>query len=80
MQEQYEPVIRAMPRSMRAKLQPPEYYHEVLEHKWFLSQKAGRDVSMDEAVRDYILTQLPNRRDEKALIASETSAIPVIEP
>lgn len=80
LQEQYEPVIRAFPRSMRAKLQAPEYYHEVLEHKWFLSQRAGRDVSMDEAVQDYILTQLPHRRDEKSLVASETSAIPVIEP
>ncbi len=79
-QDQYEPVVRAIPRSMRSKLEAPEFYHEILEHKWYLSQKAGRDVTMDEAVRDYILTQLPHRRDEKSLIASETSAIPAIEP
>lgn len=80
LQGQYEPVIRALPRAMRAKLEAPEYYHEILEHKWFLSQKAQRDVSMDEAVQDYILTQLPYRRDEKSLIATETTAIPAIEP
>lgn len=80
LQGQYEPVIRAFPRAMRAKLEAPEYYHEILEHKWFLSQKAQRDVSMDEAVQDYILTQLPYRRDEKSLIATETTAIPAIEP
>lgn len=80
LQSQYEPVVRAIPRSMRAKLQAPEFYHEVLEHKWFLSQRAQRDVSMDEAVQDYILTQLPNRRDERSLIATDTTAIPAIEP
>lgn len=63
LQDQYEPVVRAVPRTLRSKLETPEFYHEVLEHKWFLSQKAGRDVSMDEAVQDYLLTQLPNRRD-----------------
>lgn len=80
LQDQYEPVVRAVPRTLRSKLETPEFYHEVLEHKWFLSQKAGRDVSMDEAVQDYLLTQLPNRRDERSLIPSETSAIPAIEP
>lgn len=80
LQGQYEPVVRAIPRSMRSKLEAPEFYHEILEHKWFLSQRAQRDVSMDETVQDYILTQLPNRRDEKSLIATETTAIPAIEP
>ncbi|MGP5365214.1 DUF4032 domain-containing protein, partial [Brachybacterium tyrofermentans] len=55
LQTQYEPVVRAIPRSMRSKLEPPEFFHEVLEHKWFLSEKAGTDVSLDETVRHYIL-------------------------
>ncbi|MDO5661736.1 MAG: DUF4032 domain-containing protein [Brachybacterium sp.] len=78
LQRSYEPVVRAIPRSMRAKLQAPEFYHEVLEHKWYLSQRAGVDVSMDDAVRDYILEVLPHRRDEKSLVTSETSAIPIL--
>ena len=76
---QYEPVVRAIPRSMRSKLEAPEFFHEILEHKWFMSQRQQRDVSLDETVQDFILTQLPHRRDERSLVASETSAIPVIE-
>ncbi len=41
LQQQYEPVVRAIPRGMRSKLEPPEFFHEVLEHKWFLSEKEG---------------------------------------
>ena len=26
-------------------------YHEVLEHRWFLSEQAGAEVSMEEAAR-----------------------------
>lgn len=80
LQQQYEPVVRSIPRSMRAKLESPEFYHEVLEHKWFMSQRRGHDVPMAEATRDYVEGQLPHRRDEKALVSSETSAIPLIEP
>ncbi|MCS6712587.1 DUF4032 domain-containing protein [Brachybacterium sp. EF45031] len=79
LQRRYEPVVRAVPRSLRAKLQPPEFFHEVLEHKWFLSERAGHDVSFDDAVQDYILTVLPRRPDEKSLVTTETSALPIME-
>lgn len=76
----YDPVVRAIPHRLRAKLQPPEYFHEILEHKWFMSERAERDVSFDEAVQDYVLTVLPHRRDERALVTTETSALPIIDP
>ena len=76
----YDPVVRAIPHRLRSKLQLPEYFHEILEHKWFMSERAGRDVSFDEAVQDYVLNVLPHRRDEKALVVTETSALPIIEP
>ncbi|MGP5716669.1 DUF4032 domain-containing protein [Brachybacterium tyrofermentans] len=78
LQTQYEPVVRAIPRSMRSKLEPPEFFHEVLEHKWFLSEKAGTDVSLDETVRHYILNVLIHRPDEKSLMTTETSALPIV--
>ncbi|MGY5763645.1 DUF4032 domain-containing protein [Brachybacterium sp. DNPG3] len=77
LQQQYEPVVRAIPRGMRSKLEPPEFFHEVLEHKWFLSEKDGVDVSLDDTVRDYILTVLVHRPDEKSLVTTETSALPI---
>ncbi|MBB5831761.1 DUF4032 domain-containing protein [Brachybacterium aquaticum] len=79
LQRHYEPVVRAIPRSMRSKLEPPEFYHEVLEHKWFLSEQAGHDVSLDDTVRHYILNVLIHRPDEKSLVTTETSALPIIE-
>ncbi|WP_193106239.1 DUF4032 domain-containing protein [Brachybacterium sp. FME24] len=79
LQHQYEPVVRAIPRSMRSKLEPPEFYHEVLEHKWFLSEQAGTDVSLDETVRHYILNVLIHRPDEKSLVTTETSALPIFD-
>ena len=79
LQQQYEPVVRAVPRSMRSKLEPPEFFHEILEHKWFLSEQAGQDVSLDETVRHYILNVLIHRPDEKSLVTTETSALPIFD-
>ncbi|MGP9537460.1 DUF4032 domain-containing protein [Brachybacterium sp. AOP43-C2-M15] len=79
LKEQYEPVVRAVPRSMRSKLEPPEFFHEVLEHKWFLSEQSGQDVSFDDTVRHYILNVLIHRPDEKSLVTTETSARPIFD-
>lgn len=79
LQTVYEPVVRAIPRSMRAKLEPPEFFHEVLEHKWFLSEREQRDVPLSATVQDYIDTQLKHRPDERSLVTTETSALPIVE-
>ena len=39
--ERFEPVVQSVPAELRAKLEPAELYHEVLEHRWFLSEQAG---------------------------------------
>ena len=46
----YEPVVRAVPRELRGKLEPAELFHEVLEHRWYLSERAGTDVPIRLAV------------------------------
>ena len=69
--ERFEPVVSSVPAELRAKLEPAELYHEVLEHRWFLSERAGREVPIDEAARSYmddVLTQLP---DEAIALASD---------
>lgn len=78
LQRVYEPTVRAMPRHMRSKLELPEFFHEVLEHKWFLSEQAGQDVPMADTVQDYIDTVLQHRPDEKSLMTTETSALPIL--
>jgi hypothetical protein len=42
----------------------------VLEHRWFLSERAGRDVGIDEAVRDYVRSVLVNKPDERAVLGA----------
>ncbi|WP_114855999.1 DUF4032 domain-containing protein [Brachybacterium sp. YJGR34] len=79
LKEQYEPVVRAIPRSMRSKLEPAEFFHEILEHKWFLSEQKGLDVSLDDTVRDFILSELIHRPDEKSLVTTETSALSIFD-
>ena len=47
---------------------PAQFFHEVLDHRWFLAEKAGHDVPMGEAVTSYIENVLPNYKlDSKAL-------------
>ena len=70
----FEPVIRAVPENLDSKLEPAEVFHQVLEHRWFMSQKQGRDVPLNEAVRDYIDNVLQYRRDEEVVINPPTGA------
>lgn len=36
-----------------------EVFHEILEHRWFLSEKAGKDVGTTAAARSYVAGVLP---------------------
>jgi hypothetical protein len=71
----FEPVMRAIPREFRGKLEPPEIYHEVLEHRWYLSEQAGHDVGLKEATQDYVDSVLRHKPDELAILGG-TSADP----
>jgi hypothetical protein len=57
--EVYQPVIDAVPVELMGKLDPVEVFHEVLEHRWFLSERAGRDVGTAAAARSYVHDVLP---------------------
>jgi hypothetical protein len=70
--EVFEPTIAAVPVDLRGKLDPAEVYHQVLEHRWFLSEKAGRDVGMREAVRSYIDQVLKFQPDERTVVPVDT--------
>ena len=68
--EVFRPVVLAVPRALRAKLDHAEVFHEVLEHRWFLSEQAGRDVGVLAAVDSYVQSVLPTKPDERALLAA----------
>jgi Domain of unknown function (DUF4032)/Lipopolysaccharide kinase (Kdo/WaaP) family len=65
--EVYDPVVAAIPDSLRGRLAPAEVFHEILEHRWFMSERAGRDVGTTAAARSYfkrVLPQVPETLDE----------------
>jgi hypothetical protein len=57
--EVYRPVTEAIPTHLRNRLDEAEIFHEILEHRWFLSEAAGRDVGTMAAARDYFARVLP---------------------
>jgi Domain of unknown function (DUF4032) len=66
--EVYEPVIARVPGALRGRLEPPELFHELLEHRYYQSERAGREVSIDEALRSYLDSVLTHRRDEQTVL------------
>ncbi|MFD1214693.1 DUF4032 domain-containing protein [Arthrobacter sp. GCM10027362] len=67
----FEPVVRAIPRELQGKLEPAEVVHQLLEHRWYLSEDQKRNVPLAEAVQSYIDTVLRHRRDEAAILLQE---------
>lgn len=55
----FEPTIDAVPDALRGRLEPAELFHQVLDHRWYLSEAAGHDVGLSEAVKSFIDTVLP---------------------
>lgn len=64
--EVFEKVISAVPTALRGRIEDAQLFHEVLEHRWYLGERAGRDVGLDAALADYITEILPHRMDSGA--------------
>src|SRR3546814_7105527 len=70
----------AIPFDLRAKLEPAEVFHQVLEHRWYMSQARGRSVPIAEVLTSYIDDVLRHRRDEATVMGppTDTVSLPVI--
>ncbi|MFC4787142.1 DUF4032 domain-containing protein [Nocardioides sp. MAHUQ-72] len=62
--EFYDPIIKLVPPDARGKLEPAEIYHEILVHRWYLSERAGHEVDIFDTARDYIANVLTKKPDE----------------
>jgi len=71
MTEVFEPVVRAVPPHLRGKLEPTELFVEVINHRWRLSEEAGRDVGLALAVQSFLSDVLIHRPDEQAVLGHE---------
>lgn len=74
----FEPVIRAIPKDLRGKLEPAEMFHQLLEHRWYRSQEEHRSVPLAEALTDYIDSVLRHRRDEMTVVTPPTASLDVV--
>jgi len=70
----FEPVIRAIPKELRGKLEPAEAFHQLLDHRRQLAQDSGHDIPLAEAVSSYVENVLQFRRDEATMINPPTGA------
>ncbi|WP_312182300.1 DUF4032 domain-containing protein [Arthrobacter sp.] len=76
----FEPIVKSVPRELGSKLEQAEVVHEVLEHRWYLSQKEDRNVGLAEAVQSYLDTELRHRRDEAAILLNpDTKTMRILE-
>lgn len=59
LEEIYGSVMAAIPADLRGRLDDAEIFHEILEHRWFLSEAAGKDIGTSAAASDYLTRVLP---------------------
>jgi hypothetical protein len=62
LEEVYRPALAAIPPAEAAKLDAAEIFHQLLEHRWYMSERTGRDLPLAEVVPSYVaevLAKLP---------------------
>jgi Domain of unknown function (DUF4032) len=64
----YNPVIGSIPEELRSRLPDAEAFHQILEHRWYLSETAQHDVGLEEATRAYIIDILRFAPVEEAIL------------
>jgi hypothetical protein len=72
--EIFEPAMAAVPPELWSKRQPAEVFHEILEHRWLMSERRGSDVGLDVAVRDYVDGVLRHAIDERSVLSPDDTA------
>jgi len=61
--EVFEPAVARIPPHLRGKRDSAQFFHEMLDYRWFQSQREQREVHTEEATSGYIndiLTELPD--------------------
>ncbi len=67
----FDHVIDQIPLELRGRVEPAQMFHEILEHRWYLGEKAGKDLGLDFATQEYIHNILPFRTDSGTNLREE---------
>lgn len=62
--ENFEPVVRTVPPELTGKRDSAQIYHEVLDYRWYQSQREGREVPLLESAQGYVRDVLSKLPDE----------------
>ncbi len=73
--ERFETAMAVVPADLRSRMEPAEIFHEILEHRWYLSEQAGHSVPFLDAVRSYVDTVLVAKPDERSVIGSRSGDV-----
>jgi hypothetical protein len=61
--EVFHPTVNLIPPELEGRIERAQFFHEALEHRWYLSERAGHDVGLEFAAKSYVAEVLPFRRD-----------------
>ncbi|WP_196157377.1 DUF4032 domain-containing protein [Reinekea sp. G2M2-21] len=59
--EVFNPSVQTIPHELKGGLDDAELFHEILEHRWYLSEASGSDVGMPFASKSYVENVLKKR-------------------
>jgi Domain of unknown function (DUF4032) len=76
--ERWEPTLAAIPAELRTRMEDAELYHQILEHRWFLSEEAGFDVGVEAGVESFVDQILKDRPDERRVLETSTTPPPTL--
>jgi tRNA A-37 threonylcarbamoyl transferase component Bud32 len=64
----FEPtVVQAIPQDLHGKRDAAQVFHELLDHRWYLSEQEGREVGIDEAAESYVENVLRAAPEERVI-------------
>jgi hypothetical protein len=69
--EVYEPIVARIPPDLRGRREPAELFHELLEHRYYLSEAAGHEVDNETALESYLESVLRFRPPEKVIFEGQ---------
>lgn len=79
----FEPVVTAIPPDLAGKREPAQMYHEVLDYRWYQSQRERREVPLAEAVEGYIgdvLSVLPDEVISSEMLSPASESRQLVNP
>jgi hypothetical protein len=59
----FNPILDLVPAELMGRVEKAQMFHEILENRWYMTEKEGFDVGLEAAAKAYIEDILPLRMD-----------------